>query len=175
MRARRFPAAAVVPTVLAVLPDSVELPTHGLAQLLAEARRAAPREFVGLLAGQGGDAANRRLVVRALYELPNAAADDDAYEVPAAAFAAAEARARDEGHTFLGFVHSHPRGPARPSAHDLATWWRQCVQLIVDGAAPAAGASALRAYWLDAATLHELPLRVQPGDVHQPFAGAGAR
>jgi proteasome lid subunit RPN8/RPN11 len=158
-----------------VLPDSVELPTHVLAQLLAKARSAAPREFVGLLAGHGGDAVNRRLVVRALHELRNVAADDDAYEVPAAAFAAAEARARGDGHTFLGFVHSHPRGPARPSAHDRASWWQHCVQLIVDGEAPAAGASALRAYWLDAATLHELPLLVQPADVPQPFAGAGTR
>lgn len=165
----------VAPTLPAVLPDSVELPTKLVAMLLAKVRAAAPREFVGLLAGRSGDTASRRLSVRALYELPNVAAGDDAYDVPAAAFASAEARARDDGHTFLGFVHSHPRGPAQPSAHDLAAWWPHCVQLLVDGSALARGPAALRVFWHDAATLHELPLVVGTGDVPQTAAPAGAR
>ncbi len=174
-RARRFPTAVVAPTVLAVLPDSVELPTHVVAQMLAAARAAAPREFVGLLAGHGTGTTSGIAVVLAMQELPNVANDDGSYDVPAAAFAAAEARARGDGHTFLGFVHSHPRGPARPSAHDRAAWWRHCVQLLVDGSALARGESALRAYWRDAATLHELPLRVSATSEPMPFVPAAAR
>lgn len=158
-----------------MLPDAVELSPKLVASLLARARAAAPREFVGLLAGVRTGTARRSEVVRALYELPNVASGDDAYEVPAAAFAAAEARARGDGHTFLGFVHSHPRGPAQPSARDLAAWWPHCVQLLLDGSALARGQAALRVFWHDAATLHELPLRVGTGDVPQTTAPARAR
>lgn len=151
------------------------MPMPLVASLLARARAAAPREFVGLLAGHRADTTSRSAVVLSLHELPNVATDDDAYAVPAAAFADAEARARDAGHTFLGFVHSHPRGPAQPSAHDRAAWWRHCVQLLVDGSQLTRGHAALRAYWRDAATLHELPLRVTATSGPKPVVPAGAR
>ena len=169
-----FPTAVRAPTVPRVPPDSVLLPANVAAAIAAAARTAAPREFVALLAGHlaaaGGTAA-----VQALHELPNVATGDDTYDVPAAAFAAAEARARADSQTFLGFVHSHPHGLPVPSAHDRSAWWRHCVQLIVGGSAIANGAVALRAYWLDAAGMQELPLRVRPDDVLHPFAAAGAR
>lgn len=158
-----------------MLPYSVELPTDLLALLLAGARATAPREFVGLLAGQAGDAASSVLVVQALFELPNLAADDDTYEVPAAAFAAAEARARGDGHTFLGFVHSHPRGAPEPSRRDVSAWWPHCVQLIVGSDTHDTPIAALRAYWRDATTLHELPLRLLAVDAPTSFAVTGAR
>lgn len=47
------------------------------------------------------------------------------------AFLKAERTARKEGLTLLGFYHSHPDAPARPSAYDLEHAWPWYSYLIV--------------------------------------------
>lgn len=157
-----------------VRPAAVHLPAELAATLRAAAQRAAPREFVALLAGDGlaeeplaaegadtkpGQAA---AVVRSCRELPNSADDDAHYEVTATAFAAAEAHARAEGQRFLGFVHSHPHGPARPSATDRAHWWRHCLQLVLGRRERDADDFEVRAFWCERSDTFELPLRIAP-------------
>lgn len=43
----------------------------------------------------------------------------------------AEGRARASGGTLVGFYHSHPNEPARPSAYDLEHAWPNLVYVIV--------------------------------------------
>jgi proteasome lid subunit RPN8/RPN11 len=43
----------------------------------------------------------------------------------------AEARARASGGTLVGFYHSHPNEPARPSAYDLEHAWPNLIYVIV--------------------------------------------
>lgn len=170
-------------------PAAVHLPDEVAATLRAAAQRAAPREFVALLAGDelaGDTLAGERAdagrssavaVVRSCHALPNNATDDAHYEVTAATFAEAEARARADGQRFLGFVHSHPHGSAQPSPTDRAHWWRQCLQLVlgrcdrdvdggldggqVDGNGSGDGGD-LRAFWCERSDTFELPLRIAP-------------
>jgi len=159
-----------------VRPAAVHLPDEVAATLRAAAQRAAPREFVALLAGDelaGDTLAGERAdagrssavaVVRSCHALPNNATDDAHYEVTAAAFAEAEARARADGQRFLGFVHSHPHGSAQPSPTDRAHWWRQCLQLVLGRLAHDGDGDGgdLRAFWCERSDTFELPLRIAP-------------
>ncbi len=135
------------------------LPFVELAPPLREAMRrafvaAAPREFVGLL---GGVREVHRVRLATCTLLPNVAAGEHAFVVPAAAFATAEAELRARGEAWLGFVHSHPFAAARPSQADRRQLWRDCVQLIGGGAPDA---PHWRAWWLSGAepTAHELTI-----------------
>ncbi|MCP5432232.1 MAG: M67 family metallopeptidase [Alphaproteobacteria bacterium] len=83
-----------------------------------EARAALPRECCGLLVGTaaGGEASAVRAVPS------RNLADDPAtrFEIDPALRLAAQREAREAGLLVLGHYHSHPAGPARPSARDLA-------------------------------------------------------
>ena len=92
--------------------------------VVGDARAAAPRECCGLLIGTG-DA-----VVRA-HPAANLAEAATRYEVaPADHFAALRA-ARAEGLAVVGAYHSHPSGPAEPSATDRADAVPDFLYLIV--------------------------------------------
>jgi proteasome lid subunit RPN8/RPN11 len=43
----------------------------------------------------------------------------------------ADARARERGGTLVGFYHSHPNEPARPSAYDLEHAWPNLTYVII--------------------------------------------
>ncbi|HEY8549050.1 MAG TPA: M67 family metallopeptidase [Vicinamibacterales bacterium] len=45
-------------------------------------------------------------------------------------YRAAEAHARTSGRAFIGFYHSHPDHPARPSQHDLDHAWPNMIYTI---------------------------------------------
>ena len=86
-------------------------------RLLALAREGAPEEVCGVLGGRDGR-------VTHVEPVPNVAATPETrYELdPAAAVEAIEGVEADADH--LGFYHSPPPGPPRPSATDeaQATW-----------------------------------------------------
>lgn len=89
-------------------------------ELLAHAREGAPEEVCGVLGGEWGEPH-----VTSVHRVPNVAAHPRTeYRLdPEAQFAAMEAVER-AGETVVGFYHSHPRGPPRPSTTDeaRATW-----------------------------------------------------
>lgn len=97
--------------------------------LLAHAREGAPEEVCGVLVGDragddGSDAENPDRVTAA-HRVDNVAeAPRTRYELdPKGALDAIE-RAEADGDAVIGFYHSHPAGPARPSETDRAqaTW-----------------------------------------------------
>ena len=85
-----------------------------LDRLLAEAAASPTREVCGLLYGGPGD------IRAALAAVNMSSHPTDSFEIdPAAVFAAIRAE-RAGGPGVIGHYHSHPRGPARPSARDAA-------------------------------------------------------
>ena len=82
------------------------------------AAAAYPQECCGALVGRA--AADAR-IVRAAWPVENASEIDRAhrYAIAPSSYLEVERRANAEGVTLLGFYHSHPDAPARPSERDL--------------------------------------------------------
>ena len=98
-------------------------------------RDAYPHECCGALIGRG------RVVAEAL-ALPNATVEGPRrrFLVRPVDYRAAERRAAEQGGELLGFYHSHPDGPARPSRYDLDHAWPAFAYVIVAVAAREPGA-----------------------------------
>lgn len=119
----------------------LEVPRSAYDAVVEHAREGAPAEVCGLLGGTFGEDRSR---VAAVERAANAADDPEtAYAIaPAEQFALMD-RLEADGHSVVGFYHSHPRGPARPSDVDVArATWPSRSYLLVDlaGAHPVVGA-----------------------------------
>ena len=92
--------------------------THG--------RTAFPHECCGALLG-------RDSVVHEAFALPNSTEEGPRrrFLVRPDDYRAAEKRARETGLELLGFYHSHPDHPARPSQYDLDHAWPSFSYVIV--------------------------------------------
>ena len=89
--------------------------------IVGHARDAAPAEACGLLGGRSGTPATVTVAI----PTPNVAdRPRDRYVVDPEALIAGQEALDADGWDLLGFYHSHPRGPAEPSATDreLARW-----------------------------------------------------
>jgi desampylase len=82
--------------------------------LLAEAARAAPEESCGILLGTDGLICEARLARNVATEPRRH------FEIDPQALVDAHRSARSGGPPVLGYFHSHPGGPAEPSATDRA-------------------------------------------------------
>jgi Predicted metal-dependent protease of the PAD1/JAB1 superfamily len=113
-------------------------------QLVRAATAAAPRECGGVLGGPTADTITTATAVT------NVAADPQTrYELEPAGVLAAVGAIEAAGDVHIGFYHSHPRGPARPSRVDrAAAAWPQTVHLIC---APTAEPSLAAYRYIDAA------------------------
>lgn len=112
--------------------------------LRAHAARAWPEECCGALLADACGRVTARPV-------DNAAADRrQGFLVSARDYLRLEAEAAALGLTLAGFYHSHPDGPATPSASDAATAWPQLWTVIVPVVAGVAGAP--RAFRFDDTT-----------------------
>ena len=110
---------------------SVECTEAAEAALFEAARAAAPCEFAAVL---GGCVRGENALVRRIVQLPNTStAAEDSFAVDGVAFAQCEHELRQHGETFLGFVHSHPKGGTAPSVRDRQQLWTGCLQMITDG------------------------------------------
>jgi proteasome lid subunit RPN8/RPN11 len=125
---------------------TVELPGRLLEQLRTHLEAAYPEEGCGVLVGRDREA--RRTVER-VHALANARrrARARAYRIAPEAFLAVEKRARQDGLEVVGFFHSHPDRPARPSRSDLKAAWPYYVYLI--GAVSRGRLDDVRAFTLD--------------------------
>jgi proteasome lid subunit RPN8/RPN11 len=109
----------------------LELPGATLDEIRSHAAAAYPDECCGALIGRGdGNGAVRVLEALAL---PNTTEEGARrrFLVRPADYRAAEARARDAGADLVGFYHSHPDHPARPSGYDLDHAWPNLSYVIV--------------------------------------------
>ena len=85
-----------------------------------------PHECCGALVGRDG-------AVTAIVELPNTTAEGPRrrFMVRPSDYQLAERRATELGGELLGFYHSHPDHPARPSQYDLDHAWPTFAYIIV--------------------------------------------
>ena len=98
------------------------LPTPVRDDLFTHARVGAPAEVCGVLGGTREEATVR---VETSVRVPNvAAAPEWRYELDPEAQLRAMRTVEERGLDVVGFYHSHPEGPRRPSATDeaQATW-----------------------------------------------------
>jgi proteasome lid subunit RPN8/RPN11 len=93
-----------------------------------------PHECCGALVGRDG-------AVTAIVALPNTTDEGPRrrFMVRASDYQLAERRAAELGGELLGFYHSHPDHPARPSQYDLDHAWPTFAYVIVAVAAAVAG------------------------------------
>jgi proteasome lid subunit RPN8/RPN11 len=96
------------------------------AAIRAHGRNAFPHECCGALLG-------RDEVVHEGFALPNTTEEGPRrrFLVRPDDYRAAEKRARETGLELLGFYHSHPDHPARPSQYDLDHAWPSFSYVIV--------------------------------------------
>jgi proteasome lid subunit RPN8/RPN11 len=98
-----------------------------------------PHECCGALVGKGG-------LVSEIVALPNTTEEGPRrrFLVRPSDYRLAESQATELGGELLGFYHSHPDHPARPSQYDLDHAWPTFAYIIV---AVAAGAAADMTVW----------------------------
>ena len=124
----------------------------------AHGQEAYPHECCGALLGANGDVRD----VREAFPLPNTTEEGPRrrFLVRATDYRAAERRAAERGLDLLGFYHSHPDHPARPSQYDLDHAWPSFAYIILsvrDGAAGEMTSWRLRD---DRSTFDEEPLAI---------------
>lgn len=101
----------------------IALPTAIRETILERAREGRPEEICGVLGGEYDPDGRSR--VRSQYPAENVAETPRTrYEIDPEEQLAIFDRLEDRGEEIVGFYHSHPRGPPRPSATDAAqaTW-----------------------------------------------------
>ncbi|QCS41280.1 desampylase [Natrinema versiforme] len=101
----------------------ITLPTAIRETILERARGGRPAEICGVLGGEYEPEGRSR--VRSQYPAENVAETSRTrYEIEPEEQLAIFDRLEDRGEDIVGFYHSHPRGPPRPSATDTAqaTW-----------------------------------------------------
>jgi proteasome lid subunit RPN8/RPN11 len=108
---------------------SLKLSAAHAEQIRGHLARAYPEEGCGVLLGR--DAGETREVKRVI-PIDNRRADSRAnrYLIAPEQLLEAERAARREGLEVIGFFHSHPDHPARPSAFDLEHAWPYYSYLI---------------------------------------------
>lgn len=109
----------------------LHMPDDALRVVREHAVATYPDECCGALIGRPGSS-GATLVVEA-FPLPNTTEEGARrrFLVRPSDYRAAEARARSAGGELVGFYHSHPDHPARPSEYDLAHAWPNLSYVIV--------------------------------------------
>jgi len=104
----------------------LELEPHVDAAIRAHGAETYPNECCGALIGRDG-------IVSDIFALPNTTEEGPRtrFLVRPQDYQAAERRASDVGAELLGFYHSHPDHPARPSQYDLDHAWPYFSYVIV--------------------------------------------
>ena len=135
MSAERFPGPARRRAGLPPGQLAIRLPRALRADMIAHCIAARPLEGCGLLLGDRDGGIATVLEAR---PAPNVRASAQHYEIEPEAVLAADRAARAAGRVLLGAWHSHPGGPAVPSATDRAEAWPDWCYLIIGLADPAA-------------------------------------
>jgi proteasome lid subunit RPN8/RPN11 len=132
----------------------IAIPQAIIAELTAQAQAEQPRECCGLLGGRGAQ-------VKTRYPLRNQAAEPERqYAAAPEDLFEAMRLMRASREELLAIYHSHPRGPACPSATDLElAFYPQAVYLIIAREQQ----WEMRAFRLHGGAFVEIAIRVLPG------------
>ena len=108
----------------------IRVPDSLVSAMKEHARRTYNEECCGVLFGRSEDASKW---VEAVEPLSNARDGERhrRFVITAADYRRAEAEADTQGMELLGFYHSHPDHPARPSAYDLEHAWPSFSYVII--------------------------------------------
>jgi len=109
---------------------SLRLPARESERIRAHLCRAYPDEGCGVLLGRDADGA-REVAGTMAFENRRQDSPHNRYLIAPEQFLAAERAARAAGLDVIGFFHSHPDHPPRPSAFDLEHAWPYYSYLIV--------------------------------------------
>ena len=128
----------------------LHLPEAAASDIRRHGEETYPHECCGALVGRGGR-------VAAAVALPNTTEEGPRrrFLVRPSDYLLAERRAGELGGELLGFYHSHPDHPARPSQYDLDHAWPTFAYVIVSVASGAA--RDITVWWLreDRSTFEE--------------------
>jgi proteasome lid subunit RPN8/RPN11 len=145
---------------------AVALPEDLLSQMQAHAREAYPEECCGILIGRASDpSAESVRVIRGLERTRNEFRGERRrrFLIPPEELRDVERRLEPSGLAVVGFYHSHPDHPAKPSQFDQEhawPWYSYLVLAVTARDIPATGAFELDP---DSSTFREVPLRtVEP-------------
>ena len=111
--------------------DPIELQREHDQAIRAHGREAFPQECCGFLLGRDEAGVRRIVEVAAAVNLRGERELHNRFTISPEAFMAAEKRARASRLEILGFYHSHPNAPARPSQYDLEHAWPVYSYVIV--------------------------------------------
>ena len=130
-------------------------PDH-LETMREHAAAAYPHECCGFLLGERSDG---RAIVSDLVRASNAREDSprNRYLMPPEEFACVLRDADRKGLDVLGFYHSHPDAPARPSEYDREHAWPAYAYLVLAVAGGVAGEIGAFELSDDGAAFHPLP------------------
>ena len=131
---------------------SFPLPPEMLAAIGEHARRDAPRECCGVIAGRDG-------VPNRLYALRNIAEGNRLYEIDPIQLMELEFNELEkDGSEIVAIYHSHPTSPAYPSRTDVElAFWPQAVYLICSLERP--DAPEIRGFLLRDGSITEVALQ----------------
>lgn len=144
-------------------PPVLVLRKSDLEAIVAQARRDAPAECCGILAGDSSGTVMR------VFEMVNTKGSAEEFLMdPAEQFAVADELRRD-GLTMLAVYHSHPASPARPSAHDISMAFYEDVAYVITSLA--ADEPDTRAYRIIDGLPAEIAVVVRGGSEGAPEGG----
>ena len=159
----------------------VQVPSPLVEAIRRHAREAYPEECCGfLLARADALPIDAPRLIRAIRRAANASEGERRrrFVIPAEELRSTERELEGTEQVVVGFYHSHPDYPARPSQFDQENAWPWYSYLVLS--VTAAGTAALAAFELDAdnATFREGPLVTPSADELDPtesLRGPGAR
>ncbi len=93
------------------------------AAIRAHGAEAFPEECCGFLLGRDGDDGRRIIRVAPEANVREDGARHNRFSISPEGFMRADRAARNEGLDIVGFYHTHPNAPARPSQYDLDHAW----------------------------------------------------
>lgn len=107
----------------------IKLKKEHMDVITAHAREGYPHEVCGIIMGHFNDSANMAIEVRRAANL-NKERAHDRYEMDPKDILKAEREGRDNGVEIIGYYHSHPDHPDRPSEFDRERAWPAYSYLI---------------------------------------------
>jgi proteasome lid subunit RPN8/RPN11 len=130
----------------------LSLPAAFARRLLEHARRGLPNEACALLSGDAGGGR-----VRAVHLARNRLASPYRYEIDPDDVVRIVHRIERRGDALVGIFHSHPSGPALPSATDVREARYRVIHLLAGADGDARG---LRAWRIEDGRTFEVPLAI---------------